>query len=254
MAHYFISDIHLGILDSVSRERHLISWLDSIKEDCEAIYLVGDTFDYWHEYNRVIPNIGTRLLGKLAELSDNGVEIHMFKGNHDMWMYEHFTKEFGAIIHDDDYQIELFGRKLFIHHGDGLGPGDKTYKLLKKVFRSRLCQWLFARIHPNFGIWLMQRLSRLSRDGKNEEVLRFDGEDEWLVQFVKENHEKIEADYYLFGHRHIPFWVEAPKGEFAVINLGDWIKHNSYVRMHRNGLFYGFFESEHKHLHKINLF
>ena len=153
--HYFVSDLHLGAPNqaaSKARERAFIAWLDHIAATAKAIYLMGDIFDFWFEYKTVIPKGYTRLFGKLAELSDKGIELHFFKGNHDMWVKDYFENELGIQIHANEYTFKANGKSFYLHHGDGLGPGDYKNKLLKRFFRSSLCQWLFARLHPNFGI------------------------------------------------------------------------------------------------------
>ncbi|MEY3126740.1 MAG: hypothetical protein RL273_893, partial [Bacteroidota bacterium] len=151
---YFASDFHLGApngAESLQREKEIVAWLTSIESSANCIYLVGDIFDFWFEYKHVIPKGFSRLQGKIAALTDNGIPVHFFYGNHDMWMFEYFKKELGVEIHSDDIQVSIGTKKLFIAHGDGLGKGDKGYKFIKKIFRSSFCQWIFARLHPNFG-------------------------------------------------------------------------------------------------------
>src|ERR1700710_2239902 len=148
---YFASDIHLGAgsyESSRQREDRFVRWLDMIKTDAAEVFLMGDVFDFWFEYKTVVPKGYIRLLGKLAELSDAGIKLYLFKGNHDMWMFDYFERELGATIITDELVLERNGKKLYLHHGDGLGPGDRLYKVLKKIFRSNICQWLFERIHP----------------------------------------------------------------------------------------------------------
>ena len=166
---YFASDFHLGVpthKDSLVRERLIVSWLDSIKEDAKSIYLLGDIFDFWFEYKTVVPKGFVRLLGKLAQLTDSGTEIYILKGNHDMWMYDYLPKEIGVKIINDRTLLEENGRKIFLAHGDGLGPGDIGYKLIKKIFASKFCQWFFSRLHPNFGIGIAQFWRRQRMAGK----------------------------------------------------------------------------------------
>jgi UDP-2,3-diacylglucosamine hydrolase len=228
---YFVSDSHFGVPDyasSLVREKILVKWLDSIKADAKELYLLGDIFDYWFEYKHAVPKGYVRLLGKLAELSDSGIAMHYFTGNHDMWMFGYFPKELNIPVYRKPVSREMNGKKFFIAHGDGLGPGDHRYKFIKKVFSNKVCQWLFARLHPNFGLWLIKYLSRKSRvaNGDTDEV--FLGEDkEFLIQFVK-NHEKTtHYDYYIFGHRHLP--LDITIGNARQINLGDWVKNFSYA-------------------------
>jgi len=156
---YFISDFHLGIPDrekSLEREKKIVRWLDSIRHDAQVLFLMGDVFDYWFEYSEAVPKGYVRLLGKLAELSDSGIELHYFTGNHDMWVFDYFTQEMGIQIHRDTIVKEYNGKSFFLGHGDGLGPSDHGYKLIKSVFANPACQWLFARIHPNTGIRIMK--------------------------------------------------------------------------------------------------
>jgi len=230
---YFSSDIHLGALNYTSsreREARFVRWLDSIKHDAAELFLVGDVFDFWFEYKTVVPRGYIRFLGKLAELVDAGVKLYLFKGNHDMWMFDYFVQELGATIISNELVIERQGKKLYIHHGDGLGPGDGKYKLLKKVFRSRLCQWLFERLHPNFGVGLANywsRHSRLANAAPDDQKLF---ENEWLVTFAREALQKEHYDYMIFGHRHIPLVIQlGDKSQY--INLGEWIFYNSFAVM-----------------------
>jgi UDP-2,3-diacylglucosamine hydrolase len=190
---YFASDFHLGApsyASSRERELVLVNWLDTIKADAAEVFLMGDVFDFWFEYKTVVPKGYLRFLGKLAELYDLGIKLYLFKGNHDMWMFDYFKKEFGATIITNELIIERNGKKFFLHHGDGLGPGDHYYKFLKKFFRSKFCQWLFARVHPNLGVGIANRWSSHSRivnDRKDEPSTRsyavFDGQDVQLEYF-----------------------------------------------------------------------
>ena len=228
---YFASDFHLGVpthAKSLEREKKIISWLDEIKEDAKSIYLLGDIFDFWFEYKAVVPKGFVRLLGKLAELSDNGTDIFLIKGNHDLWMYDYLPKEVGVHIMDDKIILEENGKKIFLAHGDGLGPGDFGYKLIKKIFTNSFCQWLFARLHPNFGIGFAHFWSRKSRIANQKNPEEFLGEQkEWLASYCKRKQENNPVDYYVFGHRHLPLEIDIDKA-CKYINLGDWIYHNSY--------------------------
>jgi len=183
---YFASDLHLGApnaLQSIQREKAFIAWLNYIQPTAKAIYLLGDVFDFWFEYKTVVPKGYTRLFGKLAELSDTGIEIHFFKGNHDMWVLDYFEKELGLQIHSNELTFEWANKRFYLHHGDGLGPGDYKYKFLKQIFRSPICQWLFARLHPNFGIQafcqkevgltVAQKISFTTGHNKNGYMLMF---------------------------------------------------------------------------------
>ncbi|HEY0899216.1 MAG TPA: UDP-2,3-diacylglucosamine diphosphatase [Sphingobacteriaceae bacterium] len=228
---YFASDFHLGVPDHASsriREDKIVRWLDSIKGDAAEIYLLGDIFDFWFEYATVIPKGFIRLQGKLAELSDSGIAITMFKGNHDMWMFDYFTKELGIRIVSDELILTRGEKRFFLHHGDGLGPGDSSYKFLKKFFRSGLCQWLFARLHPNLGVGIAQRWSMKSRIANNKKEAFVSQEQEWLVTYCKELLETEHFDYLIFGHRHLPLDIQIIDIS-RYINLGEWINHFSYA-------------------------
>lgn len=228
---YFASDFHLGVpgyAESRRREDRIVRWLDAISADCAELFLLGDVFDFWFEYATVIPKGFIRLQGKLAQMADEGVKITLFKGNHDMWMFDYFSKELGATIVDNELEIERNGKTFYLHHGDGLGPGDRKYKLLKKIFRSRLCQWLFARLHPNLGVGIARRWSKNSRiaNGKAEEFM---GEDnEWLISYSKELLKTKHYDYLIFGHRHLPLDIRLGENS-RYINLGEWINYTSYA-------------------------
>ena len=229
---YFASDFHLGVPNhakSLEREKRIIAWLDSIKEDAKSIYLLGDIFDFWFEYKTVVPKGYVRLLAKLANLVDDGIEINIIRGNHDMWMYDYLPTEIGVNILEDKTILSENGKQIFLAHGDGLGPGDLGYKLIKKVFASKICQWLFARLHPNFGIGIAQFWSRKSRIANQEKPDPFLGkEKEWLVSYCKRKQNEMDIDYFVFGHRHLPLEIDIDK-KTKYINLGDWIHHNSYA-------------------------
>lgn len=228
---YFASDLHLGVPNrekSLVREKLFVQWLDEIKSDAEAIYLVGDIFDFWFEYKKAVPKGYVRLLGKLAEISDSGIPIHIFTGNHDMWLFDYLEDEINAHIYREPIEISLKGKRFFIGHGDGLGPGDNGYKLIKKIFKNKLCQWLFERIHPNLGISIAQYWSKKSRIANGEKDESYHGEKEWLTQFCKEKMKTIEVDYFIFGHRHLPLEVDLGSNT-TYINLGEWVNYNSYA-------------------------
>jgi len=225
---YFASDFHLGLpsfLASRERELCIVQWLDSIKDDAAELFLMGDVFDFWFEYKTVIPKGYTRFLGKLAELTDAGVKLYLFKGNHDMWMFDYFEKEFGATIITNELVIERGGKKFYLHHGDGLGPGDSKYKFLKKFFRSGLCQWLFARVHPNLGVGVANYWSQHSRLANSKTEVAKPGEQEWLVKFCNDTLKTAYYDYMIFGHRHIPLDIQLTAAT-RYINLGEWINYD----------------------------
>ena len=228
---YFASDIHLGAggyVSSRQREDRFVHWLDTIKADAAEVFLMGDVFDFWFEYKTVVPKGYIRLLGKLAELADAGIKLYFFKGNHDMWMFDYFEIELGATIITNELVIERNGKKFFLHHGDGLGPGDNLYKVLKKIFRSSLCQWLFARIHPNLGVGIANYWSKSSRINNQKKEDPKPGEQEWLVAYSKEVLQITYYDYLVFGHRHLPLDIQLNE-KSRYINLGEWINYNSYA-------------------------
>lgn len=234
---YFISDIHLGLPpaeDSLKREKLLVKWLDEIKDHAEELYLLGDIFDFWHEYKHVVPKGFVRFLGKLSELTDNGTKLYFFSGNHDIWAYNYFRTELGAEIHHKPLVGEFNGARYFLAHGDGLGPGDPGYKLLKSIFRNRISQFLFARLHPNFALWLGKTWSKNSRYAKGIVAKEFAGEEkEQQLIFAKRMLKKEHFDVFIFGHRHIPFDIQISE-KSRVINLGDWIYSFTYGILDNN--------------------
>lgn len=230
---YFASDFHLGAPnaeESFKREKRVVAWLDSIKHDAQEIYLVGDIFDFWFEYKHAIPKGFVRFQGKIAELTDSGIAVNIFTGNHDMWIFDYIPKELGCTLYREPIVREYNGKKFYIGHGDGLGPGDTKYKMLKSVFSSKICQWAFARIHPNLGIGIANAWSRKSRRTNLSYDEVFHGEEkEQLIVYCK-NHVKQDnsIDYFIFGHRHLPLEIKINE-KATYINLGEWIKHNTYV-------------------------
>jgi UDP-2,3-diacylglucosamine hydrolase len=227
---YFASDFHLGAPNeesSLKREKLLVKWLEEIRSDAEEIYLVGDLFDFWFEYDTAVPRGFTRFLGKLAELSDAGIPIHVFTGNHDMWMFGYLEKELNITLHREPIVREYSGKKFFIGHGDGLGPGDHGFKVIKKVFANKISQWMFAKLHPDWGIKIANYWSGTSRESNNDEVFLGE-ENEWLFQFAKEKLKTEYIDYFIFGHRHLPLDLKVGDNSHY-INLGDWISHNTYA-------------------------
>ena len=257
---YFASDFHLGYPDhqtSLARERKVVAWLDSIKNDSQIIFLVGDIFDFWFEYKNVVPKGFVRLLGKLAELSDLGIEIIVFAGNHDIWMFDYFTKELGIKVYREFQEYSVGSNQLavgsqsqneslttnnqppsnasrittfYVVHGDGLGPGDFGYKYLKKVFESKLSQWAFGWIHPHAGMTLATWWSGSRKDEERiKRELQFRGDNEWLWSFAKGQEALEHHDFYIFGHRHL--LLDLPVSESSrYINLGQWAydDENSY--------------------------
>lgn len=229
---YFASDFHLGVpnkTESLARERRVVAWLDQVKHDAHTVFLLGDIFDFWFEYKHAIPKGFIRLQGKLAELRDAGIRIAFFTGNHDMWMFDYFPTELGIPVYRKPHELVVNGLKLLIGHGDGLGPGDRTYKLLKRFFNSRICQWLFARIHPNLGIAIANRWSRQSRISNTTVEEKFEGaEKEYLWVYCSEVERTAHHDFYVFGHRHLPLDLEVTSNS-RYINLGEWVHYNTYA-------------------------
>lgn len=229
---YFLSDFHLGAPDHASsliREKKVVAFLDHIKHDASEIFLLGDIFDFWFEYKDVVPKGYVRLLGKLAELTDSGMRVHLFIGNHDMWMKDYFEKEMNIPVYYDPQEFERDGKLFLIGHGDGLGPGDKKYKILKKIFRNRVSKALFGALHPALGIGLANYFSRKSRAKTGDSESKWLGDyQEWLYIYSKEYLKKKRIDYFVFGHRHLPVIVDLPEGS-KYINLGDWINNFTYA-------------------------
>jgi UDP-2,3-diacylglucosamine hydrolase len=229
---YFLSDFHLGAPDharSLQREKVIIQFLESIKAEASEIFLLGDMFDFWYEYRKVVPKGYVRLLGKLAELSDAGIKLHFFPGNHDMWVKDYFMRELDMDMFDKPTAFELLGKQFLIAHGDGLGPGDHGYKRLKKVFRNPLAKWMFGILPPVAGMGIANYMSRRSRaqTGAKEEVF-LGGEKEWLVIYCREMMKEKQYDYFIFGHRHLPIDFRFENGS-RYINLGDWINYFTYA-------------------------
>ncbi len=213
----------------LKRERLVVDWLTFIQQDAHAIYLVGDLFDFWFEYKKVVPKGFVRLLGKLAELKDKGIDIHIFTGNHDVWMRDYFTEELGIPIHRSPIKVELGGKKFLIGHGDGLGPADKGYKALKKIFTNPVCKWAFRQLHPDLGIRLANYWSQKNRFLQGTEEEEFLGEEkEWLIIYAKEVLKTEHIDYFIFGHRHLPIKHNINE-KSKYINLGEWFNYNSYA-------------------------
>jgi UDP-2,3-diacylglucosamine hydrolase len=229
---YFASDFHLGSPNaevSLAREKRIVAWLDEVSKDASEIFLVGDIFDFWFEYKRAVPRGFTRLLGKISELTDSGIPVHVFTGNHDMWIFDYLPQECGVTLHRAPIVREWNGRKFMIGHGDGLGPGDYGYKFIKRIFASSVCQWLFARLHPNFGIWLARSLSGYSRSTTGHKDLVYLGaQEEWLIVYCKEQLDREHYDYFVFGHRHLPInHALTPASRY--VNLGEWMSGESWA-------------------------
>jgi UDP-2,3-diacylglucosamine hydrolase len=228
---YFLSDLHLGAPDrvrSLERERKVVRFLSEAQKDAAALFIVGDLFDFWFEYRKVVPKGFVRILGKLAEISDSGIPVHFFVGNHDMWMNGYFESELDIPVYQEPRFFHINGKKFLVGHGDGLGPGDHGYKMLRRIFRNPACRAVFGILPPVFGIGLAEYSSRRSRASAGEED-RFLGEEkEWLVVHCREVLEREHVDYFVFGHRHLPIDMEVGPGS-RYINLGDWIRYDTYA-------------------------
>ena len=221
---YFFSDLHLGFPDefeSRKREKKLVNLLEEIETKVLEIWFLGDIFDFWWEYKKVIPRGFTRFLGKIADYTDAGIPVHFFAGNHDIWMKNYLSEEIGVQIHSKPVKVKLGGKMFYMAHGDGLGPGDYKYKLLKKIFTNKFLQWSFTRIHPNFAFFLAHKWSHHSR-AKGSITANIVKEKEFLILHAENVLMKEYFDFFVFGHRHVPMHFElSQKAQF--INTGEWI-------------------------------
>jgi len=228
---YFSSDNHLGAPtkeESKIKEAKFLRWLDIVKKDAAVIFLLGDLFDFWHEYKTVVPKGFVRVLGKLAEISDSGIPIHFFVGNHDLWMNGYFEEELNIPVYHKPKEFEINGVHFFIGHGDGLGPGDKGYKRMKKLFTNPISQWFFKWLHPDIGVRLAQKLSTENKLISGDDDIVFLGEEnEWLVQYCNRKLSEQHRDHFIFGHRHLPLQI-ALKENALYTNLGDWCNYFTY--------------------------
>jgi len=228
---YFASDQHFGaptVASSKTREALFLNWLNTIENDASALFLLGDLFDFWFEYKSVVPKGFIRILGKLAQLVDRGIEVHYFVGNHDLWMKDYFETELGIPVYHAPKDFILENTTFFIGHGDGLGPNDKGYKRLKKLFTSPLAKRLYQILHPDIGLRIGHYFSVKNKLLSGSEEVVFLGEDkEWLVQYAQRKLETKHRDYFLFGHRHLPLEI-ALNSQSKYINLGDWVTHFTY--------------------------
>lgn len=235
MSTFFITDAHLGSgSNSPQREKDLVRWLETIELEAERVIMLGDIFDFWFTYKHAIPRGYVRLLGKMAQMADNGVEFHFFIGNHDMWLFDYLEEEIGVIMHKEPEIMEIDGKLFLLGHGDGMGNQDKSYNLLKRVFRGPLNQWLFAGIHPNIGFPVAHLWSSSSRKKHSTKQNCYLGDDhEGIYIYCKKRQEQRlqqglkPFDYFLFGHRHTP--VTRPLGDATYINVGNWIENRDYA-------------------------
>lgn len=228
---YFASDQHLGAPTqeaSFPREKKFVSWLNEVKKDADAIFILGDLFDFWFEYKTVVPKGFVRVLGKLAEIKDSGIPIYFFVGNHDLWMNDYFEKELNIPVYHSPQEFIINKKTFLIGHGDGLGPGDTGYKRMKKVFTFPLFQWMFRWLHPDLGVKLGQYMSVKNKLISGDEDAKFLGEEnEWLVQYCKKKLTEKQYDFFVFGHRHLPMEIELQENS-KYINLGDWVSFFTY--------------------------
>lgn len=229
---YFASDHHLGAPDAASslpREKKFVAWLDIIvKKDAEALFILGDLFDFWFEYKTVVPKGFVRVLGKLAEIRDSGIPIYFFVGNHDLWMRDYFEKELRITVFHTPQEFTINNHLFLIGHGDGLGPGDKGYKRMKKIFTFPLFKWLFRWLHPDIGMKLGHYFSVKNKLISGDEDAQFLGEEKkWLVQYCKKKLAEKDYDFFVFGHRHLPLEITL-NNTATYINLGDWISHFTF--------------------------
>jgi UDP-2,3-diacylglucosamine hydrolase len=244
---YFASDFHLGSpnhTESRIREDRIVRWLTSIEATCSELFLMGDIFDFWFEYRTVIPKGYIRLQGKLAAMSDAGIKIYFFKGNHDMWVEDYFTKEMGIQIVSDELVINRGGKSFYLHHGDGLGPGDANYRILRKIFRNPVCRWLFSMLPPRIGLGIATGWSSKSRivNTRVEEVFLGE-ENEWLAVYSREVLAKQHYDYFIYGHRHLPMIIDLGNNS-KYYNIGEWFGFNSYAVFDGEELSLKYFEKE----------
>jgi len=233
---YFASDFHFGIPDhksSLKREKLFVEWLEMVRMDASEIFLMGDLFDFWFEYKTAIPKGYVRLLGTLASITDSGIPVHLFRGNHDMWAFDYLEKELNILLHRDP-ELWTFGNKLFyLAHGDGLGPGDRGYKFIKKVFSLRFNQWLFRWIHPDIGIRMALFWSRRSRyaNQAKEDIEKMDT-DTVNSRLVVHSNEVLKTNpgisYFIYGHWHVPLDIRL-SDKTRQISLGDWLSHFTYA-------------------------
>jgi len=228
---FFASDFHLGAPNEVEsriRENRIIEWLKSIETKAHTVLLMGDIFDFWFEYKHVVPKGYTRFFGQLAKMSDAGIKLIAFTGNHDMWMFSYLESELDITIIRKEVDWQINNTSFHIGHGDGLGPKDYKYKFLKQIFANKFCQRLFAFLHPWIGFSIATNWSKSSRNFnfKRKDLIAI--ESEWLVAYCREQEKLKHRDFYIFGHRHLP--LEIPIGQSALyVNLGEWLHYNSYA-------------------------
>ncbi len=252
---YIASDFHLGYskdaagFDSSEREKKILRFLEMARKDAELIILLGDIFDFWYEYKKAIPKGFVRLQGKIAEITDSGIDVVFFTGNHDLWMFGYFEKELGVKVYHQPQFVNWNNKKIHLGHGDGLGNGDYSYKFMKKaLFKNPFCRFFFEWLHPNIGIGLAHFWSDSRKPSKKvdtkkpKQVEEYKGkQNEWLYNYCEEIHQQNPQDYYVFGHRHLPLKIEMIENENSsteknestdksyYFNTGEWINHFTYL-------------------------
>jgi UDP-2,3-diacylglucosamine hydrolase len=237
---YFASDFHLGLpagAPPVEREKKVVAWLNSVKKDAKEIYLLGDVFDFWWEYKLVVPRGFTRFLGTIASITDSGIPIHFFTGNHDMWVGDYLSVECGVTIHTLPYTTLLDGKKFHLAHGEGLGIRDNGYKILLAIFRNKPLRAMYSALHPLIGVGIGQKWSLNSRLGKGITREFLGEEEEDLIRYAKSVLTNGKIDYFIFGHRHLAMTYKI-KDETEIVFLGDWIKNGSYAVWDGNNLIF----------------
>lgn len=223
---FFASDCHLGepnYTTSREREKKVVAWLDKFQDQAAGFFLLGDIFDFWFEYNHVIPKGYVRFLGKLAEITDRGIPVFFFTGNHDMWLFDYFSQELDVAVYKEPQSFQVNGKMLQVGHGDGLGPGQTSYKVLKSIFANPFCQWLFKWLHPNVGFAMAKVWSRLSRNHNGVAQPFISSQDEKILQYCKEIEVQSHHDFYVYGHRHLT--LKLPVNQHSTYyNIGEWIQ------------------------------
>lgn len=228
---YFVSDVHLGapaFTDNHEREKRFARWLDSISNDVQELYLMGDIFDFWWEYKKVVPRGFTRILGRIANFTDRGIPVHFFTGNHDLWVFDYLPSELGVIVHRNEVIRQFGSKKFFLAHGDGLDAGDVGYNRLKKIFTNKKLQWWYSRLHPNLALHIAHKWAGSSRKAKlKKKEEEFNVNKDGMYKFAQNYLTEEPIDYFIFGHRHVMADIQMNEKTRFVL-LGDWIKNFSY--------------------------